>query len=53
MVVMQSWSLYRLDIKNAFLHGDLAEVVYMEQPPGFVAQGGLDGYTGYVAHYMA
>ena len=39
MAVMCSWALYQLDIKNVFLHGDLAEEVYMEQPPGFVAQG--------------
>ncbi|RVW97371.1 Retrovirus-related Pol polyprotein from transposon RE2 [Vitis vinifera] len=38
MAAMCSWPLYQLDIKNVFLHGD-AEEVYMEQPPGFVAQG--------------
>ncbi|RVX17827.1 Retrovirus-related Pol polyprotein from transposon RE1 [Vitis vinifera] len=42
MAAMRSWPLYQLDIKNAFLHGDLAEEVYMEQPPGFVAQGSLE-----------
>ena len=39
MVAMRSWPLFQLDIKNVFLHGDLAEEVYMKQPPGFVARG--------------
>ncbi|RVX12228.1 Retrovirus-related Pol polyprotein from transposon TNT 1-94 [Vitis vinifera] len=39
MAAMCSWPLYQLDIKNVFLHGDLAEEVYMEQPPGFCCSG--------------
>ena len=37
MAAMSSWPLYQLDIKNAFLHGDMAKDVYMEQPLRFVA----------------
>ena len=39
MAAMRSWPLFRLDIKNVFLHGDLAKEEYMEQPLGFVSQG--------------
>ena len=39
MVAKRSWPLFQLDIKNVFIHGDLVEEVYMEQPSGFVVQG--------------
>src|SRR2546430_15795644 len=39
IVINKNWSLRQLDVKNAFLYGDLTEAVFMEQPPGYVVQG--------------
>jgi hypothetical protein len=36
LVATYNWSAHQIDVSNAFLHGNLQEQVYSQQPTGFV-----------------
>ena len=38
LAIEHGWTLSQLDVKNAFLHGDLKEDVYIEKPTGYAEQ---------------
>ena len=39
LAAAKDWRVYHLDIKSAFLNGELAETVFVRQPPGFAVKG--------------
>jgi len=41
IAVAKGWEVHHMDVKNAFLHDDLSEEIYMEQPQGFVQDSSL------------
>jgi hypothetical protein len=41
-VAMHNYDLEQLDLKTAFLHGDLEEDIYMDEPEGFFVPGKED-----------
>ena len=39
LAAMNEWTVFQLDVKSAFLHGELVEQVFVDQPPGYVKKG--------------
>ena len=52
--IQKNWKLYQLDVKSALLNGYLEEEIYVEQPEGFLVEGGENKVFKIILrrHYM-
>ena len=39
LAACRGWTIFQLDVKSAFLHGELNEDVYIDQPKGYIKKG--------------
>jgi hypothetical protein len=42
LAAQRNWEIHHMDVKSAFLNGDLNEEVFVLQPPGYVVSGRED-----------
>ena len=38
IAVQNAWPIHQMDVYNAYVNADLEELIYMQQPPGYIQQ---------------
>ena len=44
LAALKGWQIHHLDVKSAFLNGEINDVIHVKQPEGFLVKG-KEGYV--------